>query len=432
MSKKKKKSLTRERKREIIKSVITVLLVLAAVAAVVFVVKFYSQTANRPETPGVIKQEVTSLRDITLSSKLVSVPYVKTELDNIVYTANSAGTVLFYEFNGSSYSQIVEDGNLELVIPLSGQQIPVKIHYLERNGGILGYGVYTPAENDSVYIYDYMLCKITNLPKGYGEDGKCLLLANTDIDAVYSNEPVWEEAFVLDRSSGRLTRFLSDGNRMLDSKGALRSDFAMVTNNEIKSTNGVIPFFTGRAYEQSSELKTDLYLKTKTGESFAVSDVLDKYTKITEDGGVVYLKAVTGGFSSVKYLDGESTVINEFYSVYGEQYVRSGDWILSREDGRLYSVYSDKVIELEDFILNPSSFAVSENGKYIILIGMAANAADYQIWVYDIETGEHKNFSDDDYSQHYNLFFINDTTACFYTSTAEGYSEKIIDVSKAF
>lgn len=429
--KKGKKSLTKEQKIETVKLAITLILVVAAIIAVIFVMKFYLQSRNNTENPGVTKTEVTDLRDITLSSKLVSVPYVQTDIDSIVYTANSAGTILFYEFNGTDYSQIVETGSAEVVIPLSGQQIPVKIHYIERGGKLAGYGVYTADETDDVYIYDFLLCKITDLPSGYSQNGKCLLVANTDINSVYSNEPVWEEAFVLDRASGKLTRFLSDGNRMLDTKGALRSDFATVTNNEIKSATGVIPFFTGRAYDTSSELKTDLYLKNKNSEMLAVTDILDKYTKNTEDGGIVYIKAITGGFSTVKYLDGKSTAVNEFYSTYGEQYVRSGDWILSREDGRIYSTYTDKVLELEQFTINPSEFIVSDDGKYVVLMGMAANAADYQIYIYNTETGKSCNFSDNDYSQHYNLFFVNDHTVCFYTATAEGYNEKIIDISKA-
>ncbi len=429
--KKEKKSLTKEQKIETVKLAITLILVVAAIIAVIFVMKFYLQSRNNTENPGVTKTEVTDLRDITLSSKLVSVPYVQTDIDSIVYTANSAGTILFYEFNGTDYSQIVETGSVEVVIPLSGQQIPVKIHYIERGGKLAGYGVYTADETDNVYIYDFLLCKITDLPSGYSQNGKCLLVANTDINSVYSNEPVWEEAFVLDRASGKLTRFLSDGNRMLDTKGALRSDFATVTNNEIKSATGVIPFFTGRAYDTSSELKTDLYLKNKNSEMLAVTDILDKYTKNTEDGGIVYIKAITGGFSTVKYLDGKSTAVNEFYSTYGEQYVRSGDWILSREDGRIYSTYTDKVLELEQFTINPSEFIVSDDGKYVVLMGMAANAADYQIYIYNTETGKSCNFSDNDYSQHYNLFFVNDHTVCFYTATAEGYNEKIIDISKS-
>lgn len=430
--KKEKKSLTKEQKKEIVRLTFTGLLAVVAIVAVVIVFKFYSNTVNGPKQPNSIKNEITDLKNITLSSKIVAVPYVKTDIDGIVYTANSAGVILFYEFNGTDYTPLAETGSTDAVVPLSGQQIPVKIHYIERDGKLTGYGVYTSNENDTVYIYDFLLCKITNLPKSYEQNGKCLLTANTDIEAVYSNDPVWEEAFILDRASGKMTRFISDGNRMLDTKGAVRADFATFTDSEIKAPNGIMPFFTGRAYEISDKTKFDLYIKNKKNETLAVKDVLDKYTKTTDDGGIVYIKETSGGFSTVKYLDGKSSVINDFYSAYGEQYFRSGDWILSREDGRLYSTYSDKVVELPQFVMNPSDFAVSSDGKYVVLIGMAANAADYKIWIYNTETGKALSFSDDDYSKHYNLFFVNGSAICYYTVTAEGYNEKILDVSKAF
>ena len=425
-----KKSLTKEQKSEITKLILTGILALAAIAAVVLTLVFYFNTNNSNETTPNNHIDVTSLADITLTSKLTAVPYVKTDIDGLAYTANSSGTILFYEFNGKDYVQTSETGSMDIVVPLSGQKIPIKLHYIERGGKLTGYGVFTVNHSDSVYIYDFMLCKITNLPKGYEQDGKCLLVANTDIDAVYSNEPVWEEAFVLDRASGKLSRFLSDGNRMVDTNGAVRADFATVTNGEIKASGGIIPFFTGRAYEASIVPKTDLYIKNKNKETLAVKDVLDKYTKITSDGGIVYFKEITGGFAAMKYLNGKSEVVKEFYSTYGEQYIRSGDWILSREDGRIYSTYSDKVIELEQFVINPSDFAVSPDGKYAVLIGTASNAADYQIWIFNTETGKHLNFSDDDYSRHLGLYFINNSAICFYTVTAEGYNEKIIDVSK--
>lgn len=429
--KKEKKSLTREQKSEIIQTAITVLLALVAVIAIVSVGVYYVKSRNNaPEQSGVIKNEISSLNDITLSAKTVAIPYVQTDINNIVYTANSAGTILFYEFNGTDYVQIVETGNTELVIPLSGQQIPVTVHYIERDGKITGYGVFTANENDSVFIYDFVLCKITNLPKGYEQKGKYLLLANTDIDAVYSNDPVWEESFTVDLSSGKMSRFISDGNRTLDSKGAMRADFATLTNEQAWSNSGIIPFFSGRAYEGSGELKKDLFIKNKTSESVAVKDVIDNYAKQTSDGGIVVIKAISGGFATEKYLNGKTEIINEFYSVFGEQFIRHGDWLLSREDGRIYSTYSDKVIELPEFVVNPSDFIVSDNGKYVVLMGMASNAADYQIWIYNTETLKKQNFSDNDFSEHFNLFFAGDNAICFYTASAEGYSEKIIDISK--
>jgi hypothetical protein len=55
---------------------------------------------------------------------------------------------------------------------------------------------------------------------------------------------------------------------------------------------------------------------------------------------------------------------------------------------------------------------------------------DYRIYIYNTETEKLTSFQDTDYTTHCNLFFSGDTSVCFYTDSAEGYVEKIIDLSK--
>ncbi len=426
----KKEKLSKEQKKEVRKGVLTGLVASVALAAVVLVVVYYINTVRGNTEPGVIKAEVDSLQDITLSDNTVSIPYVKTDIPSVVYTADSAGAIKFYEFNGTAYGEIAESGNISVKIPLSGQEIPVSVHFVERDGVITGYGVFTSAQSSDVLIYNYMLVKITNLPSGYEENGKCLLLASTDITSVYSNNPVWEEAYVLNRSNGAVTRFLSENNRMLDMNGAVRSDFCMITDNELKSKTGAVPFFTSRAYDASDSAPMDVYLKSGGSEALAAQDVLDTYAKPTDDGGFVYLKKTVDGFKTVKWLNSQETTVNEFYAQYGAQYIRSGDWLLNKEDGRIYSTYNDTVIETPEFKINPTQFLVSDDGTYVVMAGTVANAADYQLYVYNTKTGKCKTFSDSDYSVHYNLSFAGTNAVSYYTYTASGYRTVVIDILK--
>ena len=178
---------TQEEKNEIKKSIRTGLLAAVALAAVVCVIVFYFKTVASRNEPSIIKEDVKDLKSITLSEKSLAMPYVTTGIDKIVYTADSAGGIVFYEFNGTEYAQIAETGTMDVSVPLSGQQIPVKVHYIERDGKFSGFGVFTSASSEDVYIYDFMLVKITNLPAGYEKDGKLLMLANTDIMHLYGN-----------------------------------------------------------------------------------------------------------------------------------------------------------------------------------------------------------------------------------------------------
>ena len=109
--------------------------------------------------------------------------------------------------------------------------------------------------------------------------------------------------------------------------------------------------------------------------------------------------------------------------------MRSGDWLLCKEDGRLYSLYDGTVIELPEFKLNPNCFAVSGDGKYVVIAGSSTNVLDYRIYIYNTETEKLSSFQDSDYSTHYSIFFPTDTAVCFYTEGVEGYVEKIINLS---
>lgn len=421
---------TKEEKEQIKKSIRTGLLAAIALAAVVCVIVFYFKTASAGNEPSVVKEDVKDLKSITLSDKSLSMPYVTTGIDKIVYTADSAGGIVFYEFNGTEYVQLAETGSIDVSVPLSGQQIPVKVHYVERDGKLAGFGVFTSSNSADVYIYDFMLVKITNLPSGYEQDGKLLMLANTDIKNVYSVNPVWEEAYVISRDGSSVSRFFIENNRTLDMNGAMRSDFATVTDKELSSATGNIPFFSSRSYDTLGAA-TDIYVKTPSGESEAVKGVLDKYAKPTDDGGFIFVKETNGGFEFVKYLNGTQTTVSEFFSQYGEEYIRSGDFVLCKEDGRIYTTYDDTVIELPDFKMNPSQFVITSDGKYVVLAGTVANATDYQIYIYNTQTKKAKTFADSDFSVHYNLFCPTDETVCFYTQDADGYDEKIINLAKA-
>lgn len=175
---------------------------------------------------------------------------------------------------------------------------------------------------------------------------------------------------------------------------------------------------------------TDIYVKTPKGESEAVKGVLDTYAKPTDDGGFIFVKETNGGFEFVKYLNGTQTTVSEFFSQYGEEYIRSGDYVLCKEDGRIYTTYDDTVIELPDFKMNPSQFAITSDGKYIVLAGTVTNATDYQIYIYNTQTKKAKTFADSDFSVHYSLFCPTNETVCFYTQSANGYDEKIINLAK--
>ena len=62
-----------------------------------------------------------------------------------------------------------------MTVPLSGQQIPVKIPYVERDGVLSGFGVFSTENTDSnVYIYSFVMFKVQNLPASLRQNGQLL------------------------------------------------------------------------------------------------------------------------------------------------------------------------------------------------------------------------------------------------------------------
>lgn len=423
---------TPKNKTSVKKNILTAVVALLAAAALFGAGWLYmkpTQGGNNATAP----DASLTLDSVLLARKITTIPFMPTDIPTVAYTADAAGNVTYYEFDGTQYGEIAPTGTAELSVPLSGQQIPVKIPYIERDGVLTGFGVFSSeASNADVYIYNFVIFKICNLPAAYAQDGKCLLLAYTDQTQAYSLDPVWEEAYLLDRASGTTERFLSENNRMLGINGAVRSDFCMITDTALTADASAIPFFSGRSYDlnESANASVDIYVKDGAKETLAVSGVADKYVKPLPNGAFAYLKKTDGGFRTVKYENGTETTITAFYASYGSSYIRSGDYLLSKEDGRIYTTYDNTVIETAGYKINPLVFAVSPDGKHVVMAGTVANALDYRIYVYNTETKKYTTFTETNYAAHSNMRFIDENTVSYYVVNVDGYENVVLDVSK--
>ena len=398
------------------KNVLTVLLVLVAAAAAVAVWWLYQNPQQQGGTDTGSLSE--SLDSVLVTRKITNIPFMATDLDHVFYTADT---------------EIAPTGTMDLTVPLSGQQIPVKISYVERDGILTGFGLFTSNGADNgVYIYNFVMFKVCNLPAAYAADGKCLLLAHTNQQNAYTMDTVWEEAYVLNRADGTTQRFLSENNRTLGINGAVRSDFCMITDTALTAQTAVIPFLSARGRDQSNDENAvfDIYVKNGEKETLAAQNGIGRYVKPLENGAFAFIRKTDGGFETVKSENGTETVISSFYAGFGTACIRSGDWILSKEDGRVYSTYEARSYTPTGYKINPLVFAVSPDEKYIVMAGTVANALDYQIYVYNTETGKYATFTETNYAAHNNMRFLDNTTVAYYVLNVDGYENVVLDVSK--
>ena len=174
----------------------------------------------------------------------------------------------------------------------------------------------------------------------------------------------------------------------------------------------------------------DIYVKNGEKETLAAQNGIGRYVKPLENGAFAFIRKTDGGFETVKSENGTETVISSFYAGFGTACIRSGDWILSKEDGRVYSTYEARSYTPTGYKINPLVFAVSPDEKYIVMAGTVANALDYQIYVYNTETGKYATFTETNYAAHNNMRFLDNTTVAYYVLNVDGYENVVLDVSK--
>ena len=209
----------------------------------------------------------------------------------------------------------------------------------------------------------------------------------------------------------------------------------MVTAGGPKEATSAVPVFSSRERtpDANGGTQVDLYMKTgRNGrdDTMIAENVGDRYVKLLGNGAFAYIRKTDSGFSTVKYENGKESIITTFYAGYGTSYIRNGDYILSKEDGRIFTTYDTSTIETKGYKMNPMLFAVSPDGKYVVMAGTVANALDYRIYVYNTETQKYAVFNETNYAAHNNLRFINDTTVAYYVVNVDGYENVVLDLSK--
>ena len=258
-----------------------------------------------------------------------------------------------------------------------------------------------------------------------------MLLASTDKSALESNNILWTESFDVNLNNGSMTRFLKVINRTIDEKGAGVADFCILNKAGYTASSQKIPFISSREYPVGSGMQ-DIFVKNGNTEQVLASDVYGKYLTV-DASKVVYLRKTTTGFDVIHNTNGTEENIRSFYGFMDTNYMINDRYLLSKEDGHLYNIVSGKDYSLVGYSMNATSFVVSEDGRYVVMMGTVKNAVDYQIHIFDLQTGEYAKFKDNNYAPHGTLCFIDDKTV-LYTAVEpnQGYEYVILDAEKAF
>lgn len=404
--------------------------VFALLLVVVFaVVKFAPESeigTDFTETTTLAEDKLASIQVVRDG---VAVNLVQTDIPDVFYGYSSTYELQYYQYKDNKMIPVKSTGTVNASIDMGNESIPVKIDYVQLGGKIFGTGLFVANKSENVYFYDMIAVQLVNLPKGYSEDGKALLLATTNKNVLTQKVTLWPESFVVDLETGKTSRFLKVINRNIDiTTGAGVEDFCMLTN-EGYNASGKIPFITAREYEAGSG-QLDIFVKSGKDEKLFANDIYGKFL-LTDGNSVIFMRKTDKGFDVIRKTGEDETVTGSFYGTMGTNYMYSGDYIFNKNDGKLYNLKTGDVKNVIGYRMSAEMMSVSPDGKYLVMLGTVTNMMDYQVHIFNLETGEYTKLKDDNYSSHSNLTFINETTAMYMVlDPNQGYEYVVLDVTK--
>lgn len=402
-----------------------ILIILALLLTIAFIVLKFIPLGNndRQNTENSVTTSE-SVSEIEIQRKDASGYLIQTDIDNVFYAYSPDYGLTYYQCDDRGMKTIQQTEKVNAIVDIRSEKVSVKVDYVEVDGKLFGTGVFRKTDSQGNYLHDTIVFKLVNLPKGYEEDGKALLLATTNSEAISRSCNVWDDSFVVDLEIGETTRFISSGNSMYS------LDYSILTDEGYASANGKIPFFTTREYDATTN-KKDIYLKVNDKESRLATDVAGSFVYVNGDT-VSYLKSTEKDFNVIRNDNGKEQLI--FSLDNNTSYLYYNEYLLDKYNGILYNVKTGEKITVTGYgMSNPEMMAVSSNGKYLVVLGTVNSAIDYQVHIFDLEKNEYAKYVDDNFSKHENLAFVDETTIVYsVVEPRQGYEYVMLDTSKAF
>ena len=247
------------------------------------------------------------LSDVQISRGAVRQNIVQSDIPDIFFGfSESDYTLQYYQYTNNKMTAVKSNATVKTSVNMGNEDIPVTIDYVKLGDKIFGMGLFKADQNQDVYFYKMLIFKLVNLPKGYEQEGKALLLATESDNALTQKNILWTESFVIDLNTGKTERFLKITNRTISMSGAGVADFCMLTSAGYNSPSGQIPFISGRKYELNSG-KQDIFVKNGAKEDLLISDVYGKFL-LMDGNDIIFMRKNGVSFDVVRFTNGEEKI----------------------------------------------------------------------------------------------------------------------------
>ncbi len=288
--------------------------------------------------------------DIT-ATQSNSLPYLKTNIENIFYTMDADGGVKFYKLADNAFTQVDSTGVYTTSVVLSETKITADITYYKDGDEICGYGV--SVNDDGYTLYPYVLFCL----RSYGEDytgsssSSCLLLIDTTQEDFYSNDKIFEESFVFKYSDSSATRSISEASRTVGISGAKRDDYFLI--NDITVENSVTNqlFFSGRFYKES-DATVDIMRTGGSGnntDNIRVAQNVLEYWLYNDGTDITYITVDESGNVVVEKLNWKTEnteTVKTFEGVTKDDILVDGDYMYINGKNIIYNLVNNTQITL--------------------------------------------------------------------------------------
>ena len=349
--------------------------VLAAASVGLFVYSgvFRPQPQNPPQTTAApIDAQPVSADGVIRLRAAADYPLMPTEIEGVFVSANPYGLFNFYEYSASGFTACTDAQEMDVTVTCSHQQLPAKLHYLQRGEQITGYGLFlTTLFEDDVRLYDYAFLHLTNMPASYGS-ADAMLLVDFDEADFAKTDKTYTEVLSFDLSSGKSERLTSDNGRTPDMMGRLRTDWAQM-NTALLRFGADKWYLSGRNYQLDSTT-ADIIRNTDTSNQKPTWIASGLYENVfyTENGTLFYLKQTDGGFDTYSLTaDSKETKLASYMGSV-DDFLFSGGYMLEKNTLALTRLATGESKDIGSVIGaapgRAAYFSVSPDGAKFVLL----------------------------------------------------------------
>ncbi|NMP38393.1 MAG: hypothetical protein GX051_09800 [Clostridiales bacterium] len=393
---------------------------------------------KKPAAPTTTAAPVSDSKDSPLPSasaktEKAALPMLSTGLGNLFYTCTNDGVVAFYGYSDGVFTAVDGAKTTDVSLTVNSSTVSAKIYYINYEGKTIGYGLYTSQTAEPVYGYEYAFFKLCDLPQGYSASGNYLLMFDSNKADFNSENKRYGECFLYNLSTGKASFAFKQNNRSFDLRGLYRADFTVLTNEAIAASGSTFYFLSGRFYDFTDAKLGDLcdvYARSGSSDTRYITGVLGQYIK-SVNGGILVIKPCSGGFETLLYKGSSSESTKKYTGDYYADYIRSGDYLVSVKNGKIYNLVTgeEKALGISDANFVPEVACVTADGSAAFVRGYVRSGDSFTDKALVYSAGTAKIYADERFKNASNPSFLPDGKLIYWypvENTATPYAYDIV------